>query len=90
MSIIEAFAPSSPSSQSQLLSRSSVKELEDLLRVEYRSKLLNPKWAEGMLKQGSGGAYEISGRMTALIGWAGTCDFAEKWVFDGAAERCVE
>eukprot|EP01035_Chromulina_nebulosa_P027502 gene27502-36183_t len=32
-------------------------------------------------------AYEISGRMTAMLGWAGTADFKEKWVFDGAAER---
>ena len=37
--------------------------------------------------QGSAGAYEISGRMTAMLGWAGTADFKEKWVFDGAAER---
>lgn len=47
------------------------KELEQVLRMEYRSKLLNPKWSEAMLKQGSGGVYEISGRMTSLIGWAG-------------------
>jgi magnesium chelatase subunit H len=55
--------------------------------MEYRSKVLNPKWSEAMVKQGAAGAYEISGRMTAMIGWAGTADFKEKWVFDGAAER---
>ena len=33
-----------------------------------------------MSNQGAGGAYEISSRMTALIGWAATTDFAEKWV----------
>ena len=33
-----------------------------------------------MSDQGAGGAYEISSRMTALIGWAATTDFAEKWV----------
>jgi cobalamin biosynthesis Mg chelatase CobN len=48
------------------------RELEDTLRMEYRTKFLNPKWSEAMLKQGSSGAYEISGRMTALIGWTGT------------------
>jgi cobalamin biosynthesis Mg chelatase CobN len=56
------------------------RELEETLRMEYRSKLLNPKWAEAMAGQGAGGAYEISGRMTAMIGWAATTDFAEKWV----------
>merc|ERR1712182_163517 len=28
------------------------KELEDVLRMEYRSKLLNPKWADAMVSQG--------------------------------------
>lgn len=43
------------------------KELEATLRLEYRSKLLNPKWGKAMARQGSGGAYEISQRMTALV-----------------------
>lgn len=60
--------------------------LEDLLRMEYRTKLLNPKWAEAMAAQGSGGAYEISQRMTALIGWAGTAEFKDNWVYDQAAD----
>ncbi len=62
------------------------RSLEELLRLEYRTKLLNPKWAEAMAAQGSGGAYEISQRMTAMIGWAGTADFKENWVYDQAAE----
>eukprot|EP01041_Mallomonas_annulata_P000983 gene983-1922_t len=62
------------------------RDLEETLRIEYRSKLLNPRWAESMAAQGAGGAYEISQRMTAMIGWAGTAGFAEDWVFDGAAE----
>lgn len=62
------------------------RNLEDLLRMEYRTKLLNPKWAEAMAAQGSGGAYEISQRMTALIGWSGTVDFKESWVYDQAAD----
>ena len=62
------------------------RKLEELLRLEYRSKLLNPKWANEMANQGSGGAYEISQRMTALIGWGGTAKFADDWVYDQAAE----
>lgn len=61
------------------------RKLEDLLRMEYRTKLLNPKWAEAMANQGSGGAYEISQRMTALMGWAGTANFKDAWVYDQAA-----
>ncbi|CAI5948602.1 unnamed protein product [Closterium sp. NIES-64] len=62
------------------------RDLEATLRLEYRSKLLNPKWAEKMAAQGSGGAYEISQRMTALLGWGGTTGFQEDWVFDQAAD----
>ncbi|MBE9197497.1 magnesium chelatase subunit H [Nodularia sp. LEGE 06071] len=62
------------------------RNLEDLLRMEYRSKLVNPKWAQAMANQGSGGAFEISQRMTALIGWGGTADFQDDWVYDQAAD----
>ena len=44
-----------------------VRDVEDVLRMEYRSKLLNPKWRDAMLEQGSGGAYEVSQRMTAMV-----------------------
>ncbi|QYX33415.1 magnesium chelatase subunit H [Sphaerospermopsis torques-reginae] len=62
------------------------RNLDDLLRMEYRTKLLNPKWAEAMANQGSGGAFEISQRMTALIGWGGTADFRDHWVYEQAAD----
>ncbi|MDJ0595693.1 MAG: magnesium chelatase subunit H [Pleurocapsa sp. MO_226.B13] len=62
------------------------RKLKDLLRMEYRTKLLNPKWAEAMANQGSGGAYEISQRMTALIGWGGTANFQDDWVYDQTAD----
>ncbi|NET00381.1 MAG: magnesium chelatase subunit H [Sphaerospermopsis sp. SIO1G1] len=65
---------------------STPRNLDDLLRMEYRTKLLNPKWAQAMADQGSGGAFEISQRMTALIGWGGTADFQDDWVYDQAAD----
>ena len=30
----------------------------------------------------TGGAFEVSQRMTAMIGWGATTKFKEKWVFD--------
>ncbi|HHP7232493.1 MAG TPA: magnesium chelatase subunit H, partial [Xenococcaceae cyanobacterium] len=65
------------------------RKLKDLLRMEYRTKLLNPKWAEAMVNQGSGGAYEISQRMTALIGWGGTANFQDDWVYNQAADTYI-
>lgn len=63
-----------------------VKDVEAVLRLEYRSKLLNPKWRDAMVAQGSGGAYEVSQRMTAMIGWSATASI-DNFVFDQAAER---
>lgn len=65
------------------------RELEDVLRLEYRSKLLNPKWAEAMASSGSGGAFEISQRMTAMIGWGATVSFKEDWTWEQAADTYV-
>ena len=62
------------------------RDLEELLRLEYRTKLLNPRWAASMAAMGSGGAYEISQRMTALMGWGGTTGFRDAWVYDQAAD----
>ena len=43
-----------------------------------------------MVSQGSGGAFEISQRMTALLGWGATTDFKEDWVYDQAIETYVD
>ena len=42
--------------------------------------------AQAMAAQGSGGAYEISQRMTAMVGWGATAGFAEDWTWDQAAD----
>mmetsp|Transcript_33214 Transcript_33214/g.67944 ORF Transcript_33214/g.67944 Transcript_33214/m.67944 type:complete len:1449 (+) Transcript_33214:144-4490(+) len=80
ISVIEAFGGTSDSAEVP------VKDVEDVLRMEYRSKLLNPKWRDAMIEQGSGGAYEVSQRMTAMVGWAATSK-VDNFVFDQAAER---
>ena len=79
ISVIEAFGGATDDSAVP------VREVEDVLRLEYRSKLLNPKWRDAMIASG-GGAYEISQRMTAMVGWAATAD-VDNFVFDQAAER---
>ncbi|KER09684.1 MAG: hypothetical protein HY22_10090 [[Candidatus Thermochlorobacteriaceae] bacterium GBChlB] len=67
----------------------SVRSLESTLRLEARTKLLNPKWHEGMLKHGQSGAAEISARFTYLLGWSATTKAVDKWVFDEATKTFV-
>ncbi|XRB01360.1 magnesium-chelatase subunit ChlH [Pycnococcus provasolii] len=76
-SIVETFGDDDP------------KELDETLRMEYRTRLLNPRWAEAMSEQGSGGAFEISQRFTAMVGWAGTAGFQDDFVYDQSFETYV-
>jgi magnesium chelatase subunit H len=66
-----------------------IKSLDQVLRVEYRTKLLNPKWYENMLKHGHNGAAEISHRFTYMLGWSATTDAVDNWVYDSAAATFV-
>lgn len=66
-----------------------VQSLDQVLRVEYRTKLLNPKWYEGMLKHGHNGAAEIAHRFTYMLGWSATTEAVDNWVYDQAAETFV-
>jgi len=84
VSIIETFKGGEASDDSVPIE---VRDVEDVLRLEYRSKLLNPKWRDAMVAQGSGGAYEVSQRMTAMVGWAAVNQGLDNFVFDQAAER---
>jgi magnesium chelatase subunit H len=66
-----------------------VQSLDQVLRVEYRTKLLNPRWYEGMLKHGHNGAAEIAHRFTYMLGWSATTSAVDGWVYDRAAETFV-
>jgi magnesium chelatase subunit H len=66
-----------------------IQSLDQVLRVEYRTKLLNPKWYEGMLKHGHNGAAEIAHRFTYMLGWSATTEAVDGWVYDRAAETFV-
>ena len=61
-------------------------DAEQALRVDYRSKLLNPKWYEGMLASGQGGATEISNRVTYMLGWSAITRGVDDWVYAKTAE----
>lgn len=81
VSVIEAFGGTTHSGGDSSSVVVPVRDVEDVLRLEYRSKLLNPKWRDAILDQSSGGAYEVSHRMTAMDGWAATTDI-DNFVFD--------
>ena len=63
-----------------------IEDADKVLRVEYRTKLLNPKWYESMLSHGHSGAAEISNRFTYMLGWDAVSDSVDDWVYTDAAK----
>jgi cobaltochelatase CobN len=47
-----------------------------------RSRLLNPKWIEGMKEHGYRGASEISKRVGTVYGWEASTQAVDDWIFD--------
>lgn len=61
----------------------------DLLQIEVRTKLLNPRWYEGLLAHGYAGAAEIGNRFTYLLGWSAVSNIVDPRLFDAAAATFV-
>jgi cobaltochelatase CobN len=59
-----------------------VRDLADEIRRVVRTKLLNPKWVDGMKEHGYKGAGEISKRIGRVYGWEATSREVDDWIFD--------
>jgi cobaltochelatase CobN len=62
-----------------------VRDLSDEIRRIVRTKLLNPKWIEGMKRHGYKGAGDISKRVGRVYGWDSTTGEVDDWIFDDIA-----
>jgi len=62
-----------------------VRDLADEIRRVVRTKLLNPKWIEGMKRHGYKGAGDISKRIGRVYGWEATTQEVDDWIFDDIA-----
>jgi len=62
-----------------------VRDLADEIRRVVRTKLLNPRWIEGMKKHGYKGAGDISKRVGRVYGWEATTQEVDDWIFDNIA-----
>lgn len=62
-----------------------VRDLADEIRRVVRTKLLNPKWIEGMKRHGYKGAGDISMRVGRVYGWEASTQEVDDWIFDDIA-----
>jgi magnesium chelatase subunit H len=66
-----------------------VRTLEETIKLETRTKTLNPKWFEGMLRHGFSGVAEIEHHVTNTFGWSATADAVDDWIYDEVAQTFV-
>ncbi|MDK2937425.1 MAG: cobaltochelatase CobN [Eubacteriaceae bacterium] len=52
-----------------------------------RSRILNPKWFNGLKEHGYKGAQEISGMVDFVFGWDATSDIVEDWMYEKISEN---
>lgn len=67
-----------------------VRTLSETVRLDARTKLLNPKWYEGMLSSGYEGVREIQKRLTNTMGWSATSGTVDNWIYDDANSTFIE
>ena len=66
-----------------------VRTLQDQVALETRSRSLNPKWFEGLLKHGQEGVRQIEAQVTNTLGWSATTGQVDPWVYQRLSETFV-
>jgi magnesium chelatase subunit H len=67
-----------------------VRTLSETVRLDARTKLLNPKWYEGMLSHGYEGVREMSKRLVNTMGWSATAGAVDNWVYEDVNTTFIE
>jgi magnesium chelatase subunit H len=67
-----------------------VRTLSETVRLDARTKMLNPKWYEGMLSHGYEGVRELSKRLVNTMGWSATADAVDNWVYEDVNTTFIE
>jgi magnesium chelatase subunit H len=66
-----------------------VRTLTEQVAIETRTRMLNPKWYEGMLKHGYEGVRQIEVHVTNTMGWSATTGQVQPWVYEQLSETFV-
>jgi magnesium chelatase subunit H len=63
-----------------------VRTLDEQVALETRTRMLNPKWYEGMLEHGYEGVRQIEVHITNTMGWSATTGQVQPWVYQQLTE----
>jgi cobaltochelatase CobN len=61
--------------------------LEEEIRFIFRSRILNPRWIEGLKPHGFRGVQEIMNTIEYTFGWDVTSDAVDDWEYQACAEH---
>jgi magnesium chelatase subunit H len=66
-----------------------VRTLAEQVALETRTRMLNPKWYEGMLEHGYEGVRQIEVHVTNTMGWSATTGQVAPWVYQQLTQTFV-
>jgi magnesium chelatase subunit H len=66
-----------------------VRTLAEQVALETRTRMLNPKWYEGMLRHGYEGVRQIEEHVKNTMGWSATTGQVAPWVYQRLTETFV-
>jgi magnesium chelatase subunit H len=66
-----------------------VRTLTEQVALETRTRMLNPKWYEGLLEHGYEGVRQIETHVTNTLGWSATTGQVQPWVYQQLSETFV-
>ena len=66
-----------------------VRTLAEQVALETRTRTLNPRWYEGLLRHGYEGVRQIEAQVTNTLGWSATTRQVAPWVYQGISETYV-
>ncbi|MGU3540609.1 magnesium chelatase subunit H [Methylobacterium sp. A54F] len=66
-----------------------VRSLSEQVALETRTRMLNPKWVEGMLGHGYEGVRQIEAHLTNTVGWSATTNQVAPWIYERITETYV-
>ncbi|SHI06280.1 cobaltochelatase CobN subunit [Clostridium collagenovorans DSM 3089] len=66
-----------------------LKDINEQTAFIMRSRILNPKWFNGLKEHGYKGAQEISAMVDIAFGWDATSEVVEDWMYDKICDAYV-
>ena len=66
-----------------------VRQLREEIARVYRSRVVNPKWIEGVMRHGYKGAFEMAATVDYLFAYDATANCVEDYMYHGVAQAYI-